>query len=74
MRAAMVVCTSVLFLVVTWLARHRDEACSVPRTPLAGRYLDESFELHPFSRKGAIFSTLLQSTRCSQDPSVMFRF
>ncbi|CAL9111356.1 unnamed protein product [Musa acuminata var. zebrina] len=35
MRAAMVVCTSVLFLVVTWLARPRDEACSVTRSPLA---------------------------------------
>ncbi|URE33464.1 hypothetical protein MUK42_34228, partial [Musa troglodytarum] len=34
MRAAMVVCTSVLFLVVTWLARPRHEACSVPRSPL----------------------------------------
>ncbi|KAJ8459766.1 hypothetical protein OPV22_032692 [Ensete ventricosum] len=34
MRAAMVVCTSVLFLVVTRFARPRDEACSVPRSPL----------------------------------------
>ncbi|KAJ8475814.1 hypothetical protein OPV22_019541 [Ensete ventricosum] len=44
MGAAMAVCTSVLFLVVTWLARPRDGASSLPGNPSSCKCW---FSVHP---------------------------